>query len=44
MLSLEQVYQLLVPQTSHTALRDVGVMGGISMAVHRILPSSHATR
>ncbi|KAK4937827.1 hypothetical protein LTR10_021630 [Elasticomyces elasticus] len=31
-LSLDQVYDWLIPWTSHTPLRNTGVMGGISMA------------
>jgi len=34
--SLEQVYDWLVPQTSHGSMRGVGVMGGITMAHHPV--------
>jgi hypothetical protein len=33
MLSLEQIYRVLVPQQAHDALHNVGVIGGISMTV-----------
>lgn len=32
-MSLEKVYDLVVAQASHDALRQVGVLGGISFAV-----------
>ncbi|KIW20793.1 hypothetical protein PV08_01371 [Exophiala spinifera] len=35
-LNLDQVYELLVPNSSQEPLRTVGVMGGISMAHHPI--------
>ncbi|KAJ9605213.1 hypothetical protein H2200_010603 [Cladophialophora chaetospira] len=38
-MTLDQIYEHLVPQQSSSSLRDIGVMGGISMAVSRIKPS-----
>ncbi|EXJ75827.1 uncharacterized protein A1O5_00334, partial [Cladophialophora psammophila CBS 110553] len=35
-LSLDQIYEWLVPEPSLTSLRGIGVMGGISMAHHPV--------
>lgn len=36
---IEAVYQHLVPETTRSCLRQISVMGGISMAVRRCCPS-----